>query len=361
MELNIGEIIIEKRKEKGWTQEQLANAVGVSTPAVSKWETGSTYPDITLLSPIARALNISVNELLSYEKVLSEEKVNELRKKALHIYESQGFNAGWEFCQKVIQEYPNSIALKFNIGGLFQSFMLLKEDRNKEKIKMYYKKAAEIYEDVLNSGNQKYTYTATTILIVYYTVLDELDKAEKLLERLPKEKIDTDMLSASIYALRNKKDEAIKLTQEMIKRNLSRISQSLDILCAYAHEEENIDKAYLLAKINFEMTKLFDVKEGAAYYYMIKILSLKGDIENALHYFEEHVKSILELSYDYSNNPVFDKLNGYPNDLSYIKKVLAQSILEGEGYDTLKNEPRYKEAVSKLKPLVDAETNTFSE
>ena len=71
MKLSIGEVIVTKRKEKSWTQEQLANAVGVSTPAVSKWETGATYPDITLLSPIARALNTTVDELLSYQNELS--------------------------------------------------------------------------------------------------------------------------------------------------------------------------------------------------------------------------------------------------------------------------------------------------
>lgn len=81
MKLNIGEIIIAKRKEKSWTQEQLADAVGVSAPAVSKWETGTTYPDITLLSPIARALNTTVDELLSYQNELSSDDVNELTKR----------------------------------------------------------------------------------------------------------------------------------------------------------------------------------------------------------------------------------------------------------------------------------------
>lgn len=44
MLLNIGEVIVKKRKAKSWTKEQLANAVGVSTPAVSKWEPGNNLP-----------------------------------------------------------------------------------------------------------------------------------------------------------------------------------------------------------------------------------------------------------------------------------------------------------------------------
>ena len=53
------------RERSGLTQAQLANVLGVSDKAVSKWETGVGYPDITLLEPIAAALRTSVAELLS--------------------------------------------------------------------------------------------------------------------------------------------------------------------------------------------------------------------------------------------------------------------------------------------------------
>ncbi len=52
------------RREKGLTQEALAQAVGVSPQAISKWETGQTMPDITLLLPLSKELGIGVNELL---------------------------------------------------------------------------------------------------------------------------------------------------------------------------------------------------------------------------------------------------------------------------------------------------------
>ena len=50
----IGAQIAALRRTKGLTQEQLAEMLGVSAPAVSKWETDSSYPDITLLCPLAR-------------------------------------------------------------------------------------------------------------------------------------------------------------------------------------------------------------------------------------------------------------------------------------------------------------------
>lgn len=56
--MTIGEVIREKRKELELTQEQVAQRLGISAPAVNKWERGSTYPDITILPALARLLKI---------------------------------------------------------------------------------------------------------------------------------------------------------------------------------------------------------------------------------------------------------------------------------------------------------------
>ena len=57
------QVIMQGRKAKGITQEELAQFMGVSKAAVSKWETGQSYPDITYLPQLAAYFNISVDEL----------------------------------------------------------------------------------------------------------------------------------------------------------------------------------------------------------------------------------------------------------------------------------------------------------
>ena len=69
----IGDIIRKYRKNKGMTQEEMAACLGVTTPAVNKWEKGNTLPDITLLVPIARLLGITTDELLSFNIELEYE------------------------------------------------------------------------------------------------------------------------------------------------------------------------------------------------------------------------------------------------------------------------------------------------
>ena len=70
--MRIGEQIKNYRKTAGLTQEQEANYLGVSTPAVNKWEKGNTYPDISLLPALARLLKIDMNELFSFHEELTE-------------------------------------------------------------------------------------------------------------------------------------------------------------------------------------------------------------------------------------------------------------------------------------------------
>lgn len=64
-----GAVIRKLRESKGMTQEDLADRIFVSSKAVSKWETGQGFPDISLLEPLADALGISVIELLSGEDI----------------------------------------------------------------------------------------------------------------------------------------------------------------------------------------------------------------------------------------------------------------------------------------------------
>ena len=78
--MKIGEIIRKYRKERNLTQEEVAGRLGVTAPAVNKWEKGVSMPDITLLAPIARLLNITLETLLSFQEDLTAEEIGEIIK-----------------------------------------------------------------------------------------------------------------------------------------------------------------------------------------------------------------------------------------------------------------------------------------
>lgn len=72
-QIKIGQFISQLRKAKGMTQRQLADELLVSDRTISKWETGKGMPDVSLMMPLCEILDISVNELLSGEKLSNEE------------------------------------------------------------------------------------------------------------------------------------------------------------------------------------------------------------------------------------------------------------------------------------------------
>lgn len=68
-QIKIGMFIAEERKRKKYTQRQLADILGISDKTISKWERGNGFPEISLLLPLCEELEISVNELLSGERL----------------------------------------------------------------------------------------------------------------------------------------------------------------------------------------------------------------------------------------------------------------------------------------------------
>ena len=85
-----GTFLAQLRKEKGWTQKELAECLFVSDKAVSKWERGLSLPDIALLLPLAEVLGVSVTEILEGHRMPQEqrftaEEVEQLVQKALRF------------------------------------------------------------------------------------------------------------------------------------------------------------------------------------------------------------------------------------------------------------------------------------
>ena len=100
MKIRIGANIKRLRKEKGVTQEQLAEAMNVSCAAVSKWERGETYPDISLLQPLAFYFGVSLDTLMGYDKEKYEKEIDDI---LLEFRQKRDR----KIIEKAYREYPN--------------------------------------------------------------------------------------------------------------------------------------------------------------------------------------------------------------------------------------------------------------
>ena len=80
-----GTMIRRLRESKGLTQHQLAEKISVSDKAISKWETGRGYPDISLIEPLAEALGVSIIELFSGEDVVNTNRSFNMQRMKLYV------------------------------------------------------------------------------------------------------------------------------------------------------------------------------------------------------------------------------------------------------------------------------------
>ncbi len=88
-QVKIGKFISDERKAKGYTQKQLSELLEISDKTISKWECGNGFPEASLLLPLCNELEITVNELLTgerisqqnYKKKAEENMVNMIREK----------------------------------------------------------------------------------------------------------------------------------------------------------------------------------------------------------------------------------------------------------------------------------------
>jgi DNA-binding XRE family transcriptional regulator/desulfoferrodoxin (superoxide reductase-like protein) len=80
-----GSTIKSLREKKGYTQRRLADLLSVSDKAVSKWETQKGLPDVSLLEPLARALGVSVAELLSGEQVTNRNRAGSMLRTRFYV------------------------------------------------------------------------------------------------------------------------------------------------------------------------------------------------------------------------------------------------------------------------------------
>lgn len=135
MSVNLSKIITSLRKEKGYTQEKLSEMLGVSTAAVSKWETGNSYPDIFLLPKIAEIFNVSVDYLFDYDSSVSK-NVDKIISASEALRKGGEIDEAISSLSRALVHYPNNDRLIFELAyHNFISSWHKNQDKRKEALK----------------------------------------------------------------------------------------------------------------------------------------------------------------------------------------------------------------------------------
>ena len=106
MKLALGDNIRRFRRSMDMTQEQLAEQLGVSFQSVSRWENGTTYPDMELLPAIANLFSLTVDELLGVQTIRQEHDLNAIFTEAIALEKDGDYAAAVQVLRRALAVYP---------------------------------------------------------------------------------------------------------------------------------------------------------------------------------------------------------------------------------------------------------------
>ena len=255
--MQMKDIIRKKRRECGYTQEQVAAYLGVSTPAVNKWESGSTFPDVALLSPLARLLKTDVNTLLCFRENLTKEDVVMYITDISELAKKEGIGSALEKARELVQEYPSCVELLHQMATVLMglSIMLACTPEQKEEVTAL---TTELFERVAASDDPEYANRARYMLASRLIQEERYEQAMQLIEKMPQyDGMDKRQLEISIHMKKREAGEAGKLLELKINQLIQDVFLQLNNLAIIAVWEDDSKRAQELAEYGKQLMGIY--------------------------------------------------------------------------------------------------------
>lgn len=194
MQVKLGEKIKELRKRDGRRQEDLANALGVTAQAVSRWESDGCYPDMGMLPAIANYFHVTIDSLFGYDND-REAKIKDYTQKGNRFFiennlDSTDTTEMIQFLRKGLEEFPAEPELQ----RLLAEALCSKGRKEAEKPNIYLEEAAALLEEAF-----KENHNVIFSLLYTYTSMGAYDKAEKKAMEQSKIGMSREILLASYF------------------------------------------------------------------------------------------------------------------------------------------------------------------
>lgn len=254
----IGTVIQKKRKEAGLTQAQLAELLGVTAPAVNRWEKNLSFPDATLFAPLARCLKTDLNELFSFYDSLSEKERQLIVDKARTMLLLGEQDEALAYIDKAIQNNLSDGLLYMELAKALLGAHTL----NKAADPMIYlDKIAEYYERAMQLLPEKSDEISHS-LITIYAEMGNKEKAEEAWNRLPDKSYDKAWTHAEmLFQLKDYNASVPEIRKLVLERVIS-LSQNLVFLGDALYLNGNKDAAALAEKLDAKLRDLFELWSG---------------------------------------------------------------------------------------------------
>lgn len=363
-EINIARTIINKRKEKGLTQDELASYIGVSKAAVSKWEIGQSYPDITILPQLAAFFNISIDELMGYEPQMGKEDIRKLYRRLSYDFAVKPFEEVMGECRKIVKKYFSCFPLLFQIGTLIVNNSLESGDRGRNTAAI--EEAKELFVRV-NRESEDTELCRLALNMEAFCALTQGNAEEviELLEGTSNKIISTETLLAPAYQMLGNQRQAKAVLQIGIYQHMGSIFNALTnylSLCIDAPEqfEETYRRALAVSEI-FDLKNLHPALPVELYIVSAQGYALLGNKDKTLEILENYAELVtgdiypLKLKGDSYFNlleewiETLDLGDALPRDEKVICQSMVDGIVKNPAFASLSDDPHFQRIVERIK------------
>lgn len=340
--MTIGNVIRKYRKELGLTQEEMAARLGVTAPAVNKWEKGHTLPDVSLLAPIARLLHITTDTLLSFREDLTDEEISLFAKELTEKLNTESYSQVFAYARKEAETYPDCQKLLWNAAVILEAWKLFHtvpddEDYDKQ-ICSWYLRALETDDETLGTA-------AATSLYHFYMRKEDFDNAEKFLVYLPENSPERSMYQANIYSNTGRTEEAFKTYEGLLLTEFNHLQAVLNNLHILYMKENDLVMAHKLVNLEGSLAKLFEMGLYQEVSPGLELAAVQKDVEETEHIMRvllEHTDTLMDFTRSdlYRHTP-FKAAD--PAFFNQIKNDLIAGFLDEETYSFMEGNPYWEE------------------
>lgn len=298
--IKIGEKIRLLRKKNDVTQDRLAEHLGVTPQAVSRWESGVCYPDMNALPAIADYFSVSMDELLCYTGTRKEAKVRDYLAQAEHLLDRERVGEALEVLRRAMADVPSDYALQLETAGVLSLYASLLEEQNGERAKAAMQAALSeavslcrhILEDCTDDGLRD--ETKKTLCDIYAHQLGDGSRAEEIADQLHSMNVSREIIRATMLTGDVAFEQAQKnliLFADNIWWHLYNLACVPDIAGDRYTPREQIailEKGIALFEVIFDDMPLFYADRLANSYRQLAMLHLTlGHADEALDCFEK--------------------------------------------------------------------------
>ncbi|MEG0372069.1 MAG: helix-turn-helix transcriptional regulator, partial [Clostridium sp.] len=363
-ELNVGKIIVSKRREKGVTQDQLAAYIGVSKSSVSKWETQQSYPDITFLPQIAAYFNISIDDLMGYSPQMTKEDIKKLYQRLSSDFATQPFDNVLAECLGIIKKFYSCFPLLFQMSLLLCNHYMLTKDTDLQKNIL--EKIAELCIRIkTQSGDVWLSKDAISLEATCYLIQQQPQSVLNLLGEIIRPASTDDAIMAQAYQIMGDIPNANKVLQVSMYQHLtSLVGFTHSFLHIHINDKEKfqeiLHRILSIAK-TFDLDRLHPNIMALTYLTGAQGYSMQCDTENALCMLQKYADICTRNFFPYTlhGDNFFDQLDSWfsesdspthaPRSEKLIKESMLQGVMYNPAFTVLEDHPGYKTIISRLK------------